>query len=270
MLFKGITTSDYYKNNIDNPNIDLIKHIDELLEHIQVLDDTTIQPLLWQQKEVVRVLSVKDDKKQYHRHKFYSAYKENRKPKSITPNTILQGKVKDCIDVIKNCLIKDIKFSYKKGVEADDYCGILSSLSDTVIGQDKDLQTIPNIVLWNTYNDTTQFVTGKDATYFTQYQMVIGDSSDGYPGIPGVGEAKYTTYFGNLALPWNEYINIYTALCRECKKNEATRQFPYAWMVTMYRLSHMLTKDEYCFDTGKITYHYPFPYEGEWGISKIK
>lgn len=270
MLFKGITTSDYYKNNIDNPNIDLPSHLDEILSQIQSLDDITLQPLLWQRKKVVRVLSIKDDNKQYHRHKFYSTYKENRKPKSITPNIILQTKVKQCIDVIKDCLIKDTKFSYEKGLEADDYCGINSLLSDTVLGQDKDLHTIPNIVLWNTYNDTTQFVTEKDATYFTQYQMVVGDSSDGYPGIPGIGHAKYSTYFGNLALPWDEYIKIYIALCRECKKNEATRRFPYAWMVTMYRLAHMLTKEEYCFDTKKITYHYPFNHEDEWGISAIK
>jgi hypothetical protein len=267
MLFRGISTSDYYKDNRDNPDVALIENVDAILSHINKIDEETIQPFLWQRKEVIRVLSIKDDRKQYHRHKFYPDYKSNRIIKTKTTNSVLQDKVKKCIDYIKNILILDPKFRYIKGVEADDIIGFLGRLSDIVIGQDKDLQTISGILFYDTYRNLVIPTTDKSSTYFTQYQMVVGDSADGYKGIPKIGDVGFSKYFGDTALDWYSFISIYVDLCRNCK-DDYIKNYPYTYMVTMYKLSHMLTAEEYDIETNKVHYKYPFIYTDEDGSPK--
>lgn len=77
------------------------------------------------------------------------------------------------------------------GLEADDVMGILSTKPgpDTkiIISRDKDMRTIPG-KLWT--GGTFYNVTEEEADYFHLYQTLIGDTSDGYKGCPGVGPVK--------------------------------------------------------------------------------
>ena len=50
MFFKGVTTSNYYQDNRDNPHIDLLSHIEEIDEHIQNIDKQLMEPLNWMVK----------------------------------------------------------------------------------------------------------------------------------------------------------------------------------------------------------------------------
>lgn len=75
------------------------------------------------------------------------------------------------------------------GLEADDVMGILATKPGSkarriIVSQDKDMRTIPATV-WNG-KDLTH-VTEAEADRFHLYQALIGDTSDGYPGCPGVG-----------------------------------------------------------------------------------
>jgi 5'-3' exonuclease len=78
-----------------------------------------------------------------------------------------------------------------EGLEADDVMGILATkpgkTQRIIISQDKDMRTIPTTV-WNgkeTYN-----ISQAEADYFHMYQTLIGDTSDGYKGCPGIGPKK--------------------------------------------------------------------------------
>lgn len=76
-------------------------------------------------------------------------------------------------------------------LEADDVMGILATkpgpTDRIIVARDKDMKTIPG-KLW----DGSKFmrVSEADADYWHFYQTLIGDTSDGYKGCPGVGPVK--------------------------------------------------------------------------------
>lgn len=74
------------------------------------------------------------------------------------------------------------------GLEADDVMGILSTKPGKspkiIVSDDKDMKTIPGLL----YRQGELIeVTEADADYWHMYQTLIGDSADGYAGLPGCG-----------------------------------------------------------------------------------
>ncbi|WP_426101464.1 hypothetical protein [Pseudomonas sp. PSPC3-3] len=79
------------------------------------------------------------------------------------------------------------------GVEGDDVCGILMTrpeLADCVAvvsaSCDKDFNTVPGMFMWLTPGKMVRN-TVETADRYHMYQTLIGDVTDGYSGIPGVG-----------------------------------------------------------------------------------
>lgn len=78
------------------------------------------------------------------------------------------------------------------GMEADDVLGIAHTVDSTktiIVSGDKDMLQVPG---WN-YNPRTRELrqlTTPMADSFLLYQTLVGDSADGYPGCPGIGDAK--------------------------------------------------------------------------------
>lgn len=74
------------------------------------------------------------------------------------------------------------------GLEADDVMGILATKPNAqkkiIVSQDKDMKTIPSEV-WDGKELIT--ISEEEANYRHLYQTLIGDTSDGYKGCPGVG-----------------------------------------------------------------------------------
>lgn len=74
-------------------------------------------------------------------------------------------------------------------LEGDDYIGILatrpSSVDRIIVSDDKDMMTLPNTRIWrmNGMVETTL----ESAEDFWMYQTLMGDSTDGYKGCPGIG-----------------------------------------------------------------------------------
>jgi DNA polymerase-1 len=70
-------------------------------------------------------------------------------------------------------------------VEADDALGILYEEGDVIVSIDKDLLTIPGLH----YRDAEFLEVSRTAADRNFYgQALVGDSTDGYPGCPGVGK----------------------------------------------------------------------------------
>jgi DNA polymerase-1 len=84
--------------------------------------------------------------------------------------------------------------SYQRpGLEGDDILGILATHPSAIRGQkiivsiDKDMKTIPGYV-WNPDKDAEPvFYSTEEADYWHLYQTLTGDTTDGYPGLPGCG-----------------------------------------------------------------------------------
>lgn len=113
----------------------------------------------------------------------YPAYKGNRKDKR---KPLAYKPLKEWMEGVWE--------SYQRpGLEGDDVLGILSTHPKAIPGQkiivsiDKDMKTIPGYV-WNPDKDEQPvFIDEHEADYWFFYQTLTGDTTDGYPGLPGCG-----------------------------------------------------------------------------------
>lgn len=114
------------------------------------------------------------------------SYKENR---SGTQKPEHLGALKDYLERTYD--------SYRRPrLEADDIMGILSTHPTLVLGEkvivseDKDMKTIPGL-LYNPRKGThPRLISQEEADYWHLYQTLVGDSTDGYKGCPGIGPKK--------------------------------------------------------------------------------
>jgi DNA polymerase I len=108
-------------------------------------------------------------------------YKSNRKG---ARKPMCFAAVRELADANYNTISMD-------GLEADDIMGILATKPGAsqriIVSQDKDMKTIPG-TLWN--GKDLLHVSEAEADYNHLYQTLIGDSTDGVKGCPGVGPVK--------------------------------------------------------------------------------
>lgn len=105
--------------------------------------------------------------------------------------------------------------SYRKPtLEADDIMGILSTMPGLpqvlvdagmspsgrkiIVSEDKDMKTIPGWLFNPAKDKAPRLISEAEADWWHLYQTLVGDSTDGYAGCPGIGPKKAA-----LALtPW--------------------------------------------------------------------
>lgn len=103
-----------------------------------------------------------------------------------------------------------------EGLEADDTMGILQTSEifpeTTIVSIDKDMLTIPGRI----YNPTKMHwpidQTQLDAAYNWFYQMTIGDTADGFKGVPGIGPKRAEAILRPLKSALIEQHNSATAI----------------------------------------------------------
>ena len=108
------------------------------------------------------------------------SYKSNRKQQQ---RPIMLEKVKTmCMEEFPMCYIPHL--------EADDTCRILleENKDNVVVSIDKDLRTFSGKI-YDSYHDTMRFITPQQAEANFKRQLLIGDKTDGYDGLPKVGPA---------------------------------------------------------------------------------
>lgn len=129
------------------------------------------------------------DSRRYWKHKLYAEYKAGR-PSKPSP-------VKYAQMVLENMVPTGAVYRWMH-CEADDIMGVLATrIDDELNGQsiivttDKDLNQIPGVHLNPDKIDQGLYtVTPEESLYFHMYQTLVGDATDNYPGLPGVGEVK--------------------------------------------------------------------------------
>lgn len=107
-------------------------------------------------------------------------YKSNRK-KQAKP--IMLEKVTEMA-------FKEFPMAYIPHLEADDTCRILleENKDNVVVSVDKDLRTFSGKI-YDSYHDVMRYITIQQAEANFKRQLLIGDKTDGYSGIPKVGPA---------------------------------------------------------------------------------
>lgn len=110
-------------------------------------------------------------------------------------------------------------------LEGDDYIGILatrpSKTDRIIVSEDKDMKTLPNVAIWRTEEGKAQLVHTDDesADFFWRKQTLMGDTTDGYHGCPGIGPKSAEKVLGKPGDPWANILQAYADGCR--KKPEA-------------------------------------------------
>ncbi len=95
---------------------------------------------------------------------------------------------------IKQWMLDEKDAYFRPGLEGDDCMGILSTWSGlkgekVIYSIDKDMKTIPGLFC-HRLEDGVKEVSEAEADYWHLYQTLIGDTTDGYSGCPGVGPKK--------------------------------------------------------------------------------
>lgn len=116
------------------------------------------------------------------RYDIYPLYKSNRKD---TRKPII-------LAALKQHLLDNYRTYLRPRLEGDDILGILMTSNVIVPGEkiqvsiDKDQKTIPGR-FYDQKKDQLLAITPEDADRYHLYQTLIGDTTDGYPGCPGIG-----------------------------------------------------------------------------------
>ena len=125
------------------------------------------------------------------------------------------------------------------GIEADDVMGIHATLSPDeyiIWSADKDLKQIPGKHL---VGDEIITITKEEGDYYHYLQTLTGDTSDGYPGCPGVGPVKAKSVLKEGS--WDAIVTAY-------EKTGLTE----ADALTQARLARILRADDWDFNKQEV------------------
>jgi len=191
-----------------------------ILQHLDILVDMTGAD------DFIFCFSDKDN----FRKDIEPSYKSNRK-----------GKRKPtCYKALKHWIESEYKTEQWHGLEADDVMGIMQTADmltgeTVIVSEDKDMKTIPGL-LWRSGEMLT--ITTEQADYNHLYQTLIGDSTDGYPGLRGVGEKRASTILENPN--WESVVGAFI-------KSGHTEEEA----LTQARLARILRAEDYNFEYGE-------------------
>jgi len=119
------------------------------------------------------------DKDGYFRRDIYPPYKRNRKD---VRKPLGFWKTRDWL--VQEFVTYDWEL-----LEADDVMGILTTEYEVIVSSDKDMKTVPG-TFYSPYHDRRYTSSPEQADWYFLYQTLMGDSTDGFPGCPGIGAKK--------------------------------------------------------------------------------
>jgi DNA polymerase-1 len=134
-------------------------------------------------------------------------------------------------------------------LEADDLIGIAAtdpSCKDEriIVSVDKDFLTIPNTEVYNPVKEKAKKNNRTNAFKMFIYQVIIGDSSDGYKGFKGVGPKGAVKFIAELPALHDAWYNL-LELGKKKGHNED-------YILSQARLAHILTYGDFDFNTNTV------------------
>lgn len=135
------------------------------------------------------------------RKELYPPYKANRKGRRPLGWSHMRGYCQD----------KHGGFT-KPGLEGDDLVGMHGSQDGSIIVSiDKDLRTVPGLHLDMNEGEVIA-VSDDEANYNHMMQTITGDSTDNYPGCPGLGKVRAARMLEDCTTPterWEVVVKAY-------------------------------------------------------------
>lgn len=173
---------------------------------------------------------------------------------------------------VKRWLIEEQGAKYIPGIEADDIMGILATNPRIIKGEkvicsaDKDMKTIPGLLYRD--GELTE-ISPFEAEQYWMMQTLAGDTTDGYPGCPGLGEKSAMEALEDLK-GWEQYEHVYKSGKKEGQIEMKWRSTKEATMwdvvvsqfikagktvedaILQARLARILHSDDYDFKNKKV------------------
>lgn len=179
------------------------------------------------------------DRKTNWRKQIVPTYKDNRKGK-LSPIG-LQG----MINYMKECY----PYVEEPTLEADDLIGIYATTpglaTDPVIcSYDKDFLTIPTRI-YNSNKDILKNMSKTEAFKAFIYQVMVGDSADGYKGINKIGPKKAKAFILEHAKTLRD---IWHPLVELAEKQGHDEEY----LLSQARMAHILQVGDYDFETKEV------------------
>lgn len=182
------------------------------------------------------------DPKANFRKDVFPSYKSNRVGQERPP----------LIDQLKDYLREEHLAYHEDRLEADDLQGILATTpgdtSPIIVSIDKDLRQIPGRLFNpNKYQEGIVNITREQGLEWKFAQAVLGDTTDGYPGVPGVGPKKQEKAFAEFLKdrPVDDLWEVVLELFKRHSLDES-----YALM--QIRCAHILQSQDYNWGTKEI------------------
>ena len=158
------------------------------------------------------------------------------------------------LDELKAYLLATYDCKQIPMLEADDVLGILSSEPQDaetriIVTIDKDLQQIPGFIFNpSKWKDGVKQVSLEDGDLKFYEQWMTGDSTDGYPGIPGVGPVRAKSIIEEarkLFVEYEELVPLNKLLEELILKLYYKHKLTYDYAVTQGRLARILRHGDY-------------------------
>ena len=168
------------------------------------------------------------------------------------------------LDELKDYLIANYTTVQIPNLEADDVLGIMSTEPQNeetriIVTIDKDLEQIPGFLFNPTkWEEGVKTITKAQGDWKFYGQWITGDSTDCYPGVPGVGPKKAEKLFEKVKadyeandrlVPWRTLVEEQILALYE--KHKLT----YEYALTQARLARILRWEDY--QDGVINYWTP-------------
>lgn len=229
-IYKACSASTVFQQCKTDPYIygeyyDLRKAIDFLEETAQRLRDTLL---------INDIIYVVGDKENW-RKKLNPEYKSNRKTKP------------PMYDVIKQWLLKNKEVVSLPNLEADDTARIIYEdyqsypCEKVIVSIDKDFYSVPCEFYRDLHNNKDiEVISEQDAKKHLMRQIIMGDKTDGYNGIPGCGE-KFCDEFITNETTLGDVLELY-------KEKGLT---PQDYLINK-AMATIVSIKEYNFNTGKV------------------
>lgn len=145
------------------------------------------------------------------------------------------------VKTVREVLSKDDKVYFRPTLEADDVAGILMTMKRYEKDErmcwsiDKDMLTVPGIHVG--HGESSEIVvTLEEADRNHLLQTVTGDVTDGYPGLPGIGEKTGAKWFDQEGWTWEAAVRL--AESKGCSEEHLLKQA---------RLARILRASDYDF-----------------------
>lgn len=144
---------------------------------------------------------------------------ENNFRKLVDPSYKIHRKPKPLMyDLVLNYVTTKYDCEKLANIEADDTARIIYeddkvfNCEKVIVSIDKDFKSFPCKLFRDVdENSKIEEITPEIAELCLMKQVIMGDSADGYKGIPGFGEAKTDKWLSEAVRTWKDVRELYTS-----------------------------------------------------------